>query len=494
VNAVGLRSIRSKLLALFLLATLVPLGTGLVVAAVGDVRRLEQDLLDRTSKLASIVEEYSAADLAFEDPDAARQTLAKVARLEEVRGAALYSNNGFLFASYRRPDLASDVPEWVDPKIERRVDVSRERVVVHEPVLYRGQRYGTFYLEASTERVRERAEAYRRGLGMVAMGLLALYWLLAVVLQRALLRPLSALTDVARKLAATGDYSLRARKESEDELGILAETLNAMLAEIERRQSETREALKARDDFLSVASHELKTPLATLKLQTQRLQGMLASANGRNIDRDLLLRVLGAYSRQVHRLEKLVSQLLDVTRIAAGRLQLELEPVDLARLVAELTERFHDELAQAGCSIELSAPEPVMGRWDPFRLDQVLSNLIANAIKYGAGGPVEVRVAQDPSHGYVVVRDHGIGIAPREQERIFAPFERVVSIRHYGGLGLGLYITRRIVEAHGGRITVESREGEGATFKVELPRGESLPSAEGASPQPVPRPSADGQG
>jgi len=471
VSAAALRSIQGKLLVLFLLATLVPLGSGLVVAAAVDLRRQEQNLVDRVSKLASIVEEYSAADLAFEDPDAARQALTKVARLEEVRGAALYSTSGKLFATYRREALAGDaIPEWVDPHIQRRVEVFPERVTVYTPVIHREERYGTFYLEASTNQLRDRANAYRRGLGVVAAGLLALYFLLAVALQRLLLRPLAELTDVARKLARTGDYSLRAPKHSDDELGVLAETLNAMVAEVERRQGEAREALKARDDFLSVASHELKTPLTTLKLLTQRIQMML-QPDKELPERELLLRMLSPYDRQVLRLEKLVSQLLDVTRIAAGRLQLEPEVVDLVKLVSELPERFHDELVHAGCTLELSVSGPVVGRWDPFRLDQVLSNLVSNALKYGAGGPIQVSVGQDGSRGYLTVRDHGIGIAPAEQERIFAPFERVVSARHYGGLGLGLYITRQLVEAHGGRITVQSREGEGATFTVELPLG-----------------------
>ncbi len=473
MTAVALRSIQSKLLALFLLATLVPLGSGLVVAAAQDLHRLEQDLVDRVSKLAAVVEEYSAADLAFEDPDAARRALAKVARLEEVRGAALYATDGRLFATAPGQGRAGGtVPERVDPGSRPRVEVLEDRVVVYQPVIYRQQRYGTFYLEVSTDRLRDRARTYRRGLAVVAMGLLALYWMLAMVLQRVLLRPLAELTGVARSLTRTGDYSLRARKRSDDELGILAETLNAMVAEIERRQGEAREALKARDDFLSVASHELKTPLTTLKLQTQRLEGMASQVGGAPVARDQLLRAVAPCSRQVVRLEKLVGQLLDVTRIAAGRLQLEREVVDLAKLVTELTERFHDELAQARSPLRLSAGEPVVGRWDPFRLDQVISNLLGNAIKYGAAGPIEVSVTQDGERGYVVVRDHGIGIAPEKQGKIFAPFERVVSGRHYGGLGLGLYIARSIVEAHGGRITVDSREGGGAAFTVKLPLGD----------------------
>src|SRR5688572_1450250 len=153
---------------------------------------MEQDLFDRMSKLASIVEEYSAADLAFEDPVAADETLAKVAGIEEVHGVALYSSTGSVFASYRRGGgPGRPFPTRVDPATPRRVDTSSEPVVVYEPVIYRSQRYGTLYLEASTNGLRERARAYRRGLVVIAVTLLALYWLLAVALQRVVLRPLT---------------------------------------------------------------------------------------------------------------------------------------------------------------------------------------------------------------------------------------------------------------------------------------------------------------
>jgi signal transduction histidine kinase len=471
VKRLDLRSIRSKLLLVFLAGTLVPLGSGLMIAAAQDLRRFKHDLVDRVTAVASVVEEYSAADLAFEDPAASHRTLAKVARLEEVIHAALYSSSGQLFATYERQGThRGELPQRIDPAAPRRVEVLDDSVRVYEGVAYRGQRYGTLYLEASTERLRERVHAYRRGLVIVAICLLALYWVLALLLRRILLRPLTELTQVARKLERTGDYSLRARKAHEDELGVLAETFNSMVAEVERRQHEAHEALKARDDFLSVASHELKTPLTTLKLHTQQLQAVVGANPDVLPSRQRLLKVCGASIRQVRRLEKLVDQLLDVTRIAAGRLQLEVEEVDLSKLVTDLTDRFREELQQARCSLEVSAPIAVIGQWDPFRLDQVVSNLLSNAIKYGAGSPIEVEVTSDECVVRVSVTDHGIGVAKEEQERIFAPFERVVSVRHYGGLGLGLYITRQIVEAHHGRIRVESNEKEGSTFTVELPR------------------------
>jgi signal transduction histidine kinase len=183
--------------------------------------------------------------------------------------------------------------------------------------------------------------------------------------------------------------------------------------------------------------------------------------------------------RQVRKLTDLVDNLLDVSRITAGRLRLELEELDLSSVAAELLSRFAPSAVQLGCALELHAPEPVFGRWDRLRVEQVVTNLLSNALKYGAGRPVVVRVEEDGERARLTVRDQGIGIAEEDLGRIFERFERAVSDRHYGGLGLGLYITRQIVEAFGGTVRVASRSGHGSTFTLELPRG-ALPVPSGS--------------
>jgi signal transduction histidine kinase len=188
---------------------------------------------------------------------------------------------------------------------------------------------------------------------------------------------------------------------------------------------------------------------------------------------DKALRIL---DRQLARLGHLVDELLDVTRLNAARLTLSRAPVDLAALSREVVERMSQQLADARCHVELDLDEPVVGRWDPSRLEQVLMNLLSNAMKYGAGGLVQVSVRRQGDRALLVVRDHGMGIAEADQARIFERFERAVSVRNFGGLGLGLYIARSIVAAHGGSVRVESKPGAGATFIVELPL--SPPEAE----------------
>jgi PAS domain S-box-containing protein len=240
------------------------------------------------------------------------------------------------------------------------------------------------------------------------------------------------------------------------------------------------DAIRVRDEFLSVASHELRNPLGALQLHIDMLRTdpeILSSPERAKAKLDLV-------TRQVERMSHLITELLDVSRIAAGRLQLQLEEVDLAELLRGVINRLTTAATSARCAITLTAPEPVFGRWDPMRLEQVATNLITNALKFGAGKPIELDVAQHGSLARLTVRDHGIGIAPQDIDRIFERYEQASSSRAFGGLGLGLYIVRQIVEAHGGTIRAESQLGAGSTFTVELPRD----PLSAALDHPVPHP------
>jgi len=173
---------------------------------------------------------------------------------------------------------------------------------------------------------------------------------------------------------------------------------------------------------------------------------------------------------QAARLHRLIDDLLDVSRIAAGRLELQIETVDLAQIVSDVGVRFTDEAARTGSALNVHAPAPVVGRWDRSRLDQVVTNLVSNAIKYGDCKPIDVVVDGEDDSAVVTIRDRGLGIAAGDHERIFGRFERAASSRHYGGIGLGLWIVKQIIDALGGTVSVESRPGDGSTFKVVLPR------------------------
>ncbi|MFL5343612.1 MAG: ATP-binding protein [Hyalangium sp.] len=240
-------------------------------------------------------------------------------------------------------------------------------------------------------------------------------------------------------------------------------------AERERILNELNEAVRLRDEFLTVASHELKTPLTPLSLKLQALE-LAAKAEPGSRLAQRLGKELEVMRRQVRRLAELVNDLLDVARITTGRMTLSYEPVDLPALVQEVVSRFDSQAEKAGCRVVLTSESTIVGEWDRLRLEQVLTNLLSNALKYGAGKPVHVQVRSGARRAWVVIRDEGMGIESEALERIFQKFERAVPAQQYGGLGLGLYVTRQIVEAMGGEVRAASTLGQGATFTVELPR------------------------
>lgn len=235
-------------------------------------------------------------------------------------------------------------------------------------------------------------------------------------------------------------------------------------------QLQLAEAVRSRDEFLSVASHELRTPLSSLKLQAQlqNLQFARGDAGALNPE-NLLLKNFSA-QRQLDRLSRLIDDMLDVSRIASGMLSLELEEIDLCEL-ARTTVPALSELASGSqrASVRVEAGEPIFVKGDAFRLDQVFANLVSNALKYGRSSPVSLRVFKRDGFARIEVSDQGLGIAAENLERIFERFERAVSPLHFRGLGLGLYITRQIVTLHNGRVWAESAPGKGSTFVVELP-------------------------
>jgi predicted ATPase/signal transduction histidine kinase len=223
-------------------------------------------------------------------------------------------------------------------------------------------------------------------------------------------------------------------------------------------------AVQLREDFLSVASHELRTPLASLMLSVQALESGLVPTTPQSMGS-----VMGLIGRQSRRLSRLVDDLMDVSQIEANRIVIKRETVDLSALVREVVDGFGGESARAGSPVSVTIPDEIVGAWDRSRLAQVVSNLLSNAIKFGAGAPIEVSLDRRDGEVRLAVRDHGVGIDPGRMPFIFERFERGVSAQEYGGLGLGLYIVRSIVERLGGSVSCVSEPRSGSTFTVLLP-------------------------
>ncbi|ROL77685.1 hybrid sensor histidine kinase/response regulator [Pseudomonas chlororaphis] len=243
----------------------------------------------------------------------------------------------------------------------------------------------------------------------------------------------------------------------------------ALLKQLQATQNELEQAVRMRDDFMSIVAHEVRTPLNGLILETQLRKMHLARDNASAFTLDKMHAMVERDERQIKSLIRLIEDMLDISRIRTGKLSIRPSRVDLVQLVRGLLENFAPQVEAAESSITLNAEDSVLGQWDEFRIEQVISNLLTNALRYGAKSPIEVRVYSAGGQARVEVRDHGIGISEENQARIFQQFERV-SVNHaVAGLGLGLFISEQIVTAHGGTIEVESRIGEGALFRVCLP-------------------------
>jgi signal transduction histidine kinase len=252
-----------------------------------------------------------------------------------------------------------------------------------------------------------------------------------------------------------------------------------LLAELRRAQGELQRAVRMRDDFMSVVSHELKTPLNTLILEVQLRRLYLERGNLAAFAPEKLGAMVEKDERQIRNLIRLIDDMLDVSRIRTGKLSIRRQPMDLAALVGAVAESFASQLEQAGIELYSEIHGPVPGEWDEFRIEQVVANLLTNAMRYGGGKPITVRVQPVGGDVLLEVEDRGQGISEEDQARIFTQFERGSrGGEQVAGLGLGLFIADQIVRAHGGTLSVRSRLGEGSVFSVMLPRKAGASGAE----------------
>ncbi|MBI6899893.1 hybrid sensor histidine kinase/response regulator [Pseudomonas putida] len=271
----------------------------------------------------------------------------------------------------------------------------------------------------------------------------------------------SVFVDLFRQRKAL-DRQLQALEQSRQEQELL-------LAQLQVARGELEHAVRMRDDFMSIVSHEVRTPLNGLILETQLRRLHLSRGNLAAFSEDKLKAMVERDERQINSLIRLVEDMLDVSRIRTGKLSIRPRTFDLGQLVRGLVENFAAQAGAVDTPLELQRCDPLQGEWDEFRIEQVVANLLSNALRYGDRKPVQVRVFEEDDMACVQVQDHGIGIDAQHLQRIFQQFERVAAQQATGGLGLGLYISEQIVLAHGGRIQVDSQAGVGSTFTVRLP-------------------------
>ena len=234
-------------------------------------------------------------------------------------------------------------------------------------------------------------------------------------------------------------------------------------------EEELRKSIRQREEFLSIASHELKTPLTSLGLQIQILQHVCSGTEDLNQLRGHIGPMMEVADRQLRHMSDLIEKLLDISRIESGNFKMELRPSDLVQIATEVAERLSVIAHQADCSIQVAGEKSLIGNWDRSRILQVVSNLISNAIKYASGSKIEVNIRQEGTTAVLEVSDQGPGIEPTSLQRIFEKFHRALDTTHAGGLGLGLFVVRQIVQSHGGTVSAENLTPKGARFRVDLP-------------------------
>ena len=470
----------------------------LVLASIGyivtDYYRAREDMRRQLITQADVLLKNSTAALQFLDYDAAQETLRTVAANEHIRSACLYDGTGKLFSEYISSLASVPCPTSPGPDGYRYLP---DRLLVVSSIELKGSRVGSLLLRSDLDLVQERLSAQLLIVGILLVVTSGVALLLSSQLHSIVSAPLAALSRTVRQVSSRGDYSLRASRTTDDEVGVLVEAFNSMMERIQLREGELsaaneelrneiaerrraeqeraellvreREANRLKDEFLATLSHELRTPLNAILGWTRLLRSSAIPPSGTD-------RALEKIERNAQVQSRLVEDLLEVSRITTGKLRLEIRAVDLIAIAATAIESLRPTAEARGVAIDRhfeSASLPMMG--DADRLQQVIWNLVSNAVKFTPpGGTVAVTLRRDGESDELSVSDTGIGINPAFLPDVFDTFRQAdaSTTRTYGGLGLGLSIVRHIVELHGGEVRAES-EGidKGAKFVVRLPVG-----------------------
>jgi signal transduction histidine kinase/ActR/RegA family two-component response regulator len=473
------QSVRLKLFVLMLATTLVALVVAVAALVVYDSEDYHDRLVADLTTQADILGRSSVAALAFDDQAAARENLALLKVRPSIREAAIYNDAGVLFAAYAAEGNT-------EPAVPAKPAFNGSRVQGDDIILFHrivesGRERGTVYLRARYE-LTNRLLDYLRILGAVsALSLLAAL-LISAFLQRGITQPILDVTDVAHSVMKTRDFSRRAHRTTEDEIGYLVDAFNNMLAEIGRRSEALLKADRMKDQFLAMLAHELRNPLAPISNGLHLLEAAGAKP-------EVAVQARAMMARQVKQLVRLVDDLLDVSRITTGKLTLRTAPVELHSVIDNAVEIAKPVIDTRRHRLDVDYPEaPLHLQGDATRLAQVFSNLLNNAAKYTPpGGAISLTAVVEGDWVEVSVVDNGIGMTSTTLNEIFEMFTQANTAidREQSGLGVGLALARYLVEAHGGSIEATSAGvDQGSRFVVRLPlarEGQPKPDA----PAPV---------
>ncbi|HYD61062.1 MAG TPA: ATP-binding protein [Noviherbaspirillum sp.] len=517
----GLRTVRQKLLGVVLLTTLAALVVAIGAVVAYNLRAYHQNLVSDLNIQSELLGHMTAPALTFDDKQLAKQNLSMLRLRPSVRAAAIYNERGSLFASYMAPGAPVELPRLPEADVVR---VEGRDLVLFKRIVSEGEILGTVYLRADHE-LAGRILDFAGIAGLVILLAMLVAFLLSMWLQKIVTAPILAITGIAREVVEQRDYSRRAKKISDDEVGLLVESFNDMLTEIERRTGElersnqeiarevgersraqqeimrlneqleqrvrdrtaqleatnqelarataaAEKANQAKSAFLSSMSHELRTPLnAILGFAQLLVSDNLPSTPEQKKEFAEYILKAGQH------LLVLINEVLDLAKVESGTLTLSLEPVGLSELMAECEEMIGPLAEKRNIRMILPQHTALHVVADRTRLKQVLLNLLSNAIKYNReGGSIIVACSENaPGRGRITVQDTGVGLSPAQLSQLFQPFNRLGQEgKTEDGTGIGLVVTKRLVELMGGEIGVTSTVGIGSVFWIELKLAEGI--------------------
>jgi len=468
--------LRRKLVIIGLAAAVCALVSSGVLSIIWSYFNLRNGAHNNLGVQAAVVADSLSAAAAFGDERVASDTLAALKPTPSIDGACAYDGHGRLLARYGT-SARFDCPAAAPPDQD---EAGWREMTIVRPITEGTRRLGTLFIRGNLGRVM--AQLQLQAITLLSGSLLGLgvAILLSARLQQVIAAPILTLSATAMQVTKAGDYSLRAARRSDDEVGALVDAFNEMLATVQQRDQELQAVSRMKDEFLAAVSHELRTPLNAVLGWIQVLQA-------RTPDEQTMKRAIESIERNARAQAKLIEDLLDVSRVISGKVELDMQPTDVVTVVEATVDAIRPAADAKGLKLFVSLlHKPRLVNGDAHRLQQIISNVLANAVKFTpAGESIEIRLEDKMTEYRVVVSDHGVGIAPEFLPYVFDRFRQAdgSSTRRYGGLGLGLSIARDLVRLHQGRIEAASDgAGRGATFTIALPQLLAVPVTPVAQP------------
>ena len=488
-------TIKRKLIALIMLTSSIALLVAFAFMIGSDYLTFRSGMVRDLRTLAAVVGTNGSSALDFDDEEFAAKTLAALAATPNITTAAIYTKDGRVLAKYLRDKQSELPPEQPGPE---KYVFKNGYLMLFRPILRGEERIGSIYLQSTLDEMNARLARYAGIGGAIVLGASLIAFLFSSRLQRVISNPVLSLAHTAKVVSERKDYSLRAEKRTDDEIGFLIDRFNEMLTQIEEHEKEIQEvneqlvqseqraraATQAKSHFLANMSHELRTPLNAIIGYSEMLQEEAQDSGQESFIPDLK-----KINRSGRHLLDLINDVLDLSKIEAGKMELYLETFDIPNLLEDVSTTVQLLVQKNSNTLEVRCPANLGAmRADMTKVRQSLFNLLSNASKFTKNGKITLEAAREISPtkaDWIVFRvsDTGIGMTPEQQDRVFEAFSQADSAtaRDFGGTGLGLTITKTFCRMMGGDVALTSEPGKGTTFTIRLPTEVREPEAESAA-------------